>query len=215
MTEASVVKISAGEVKDGWPVRVYRKTEQHGWQRMKPSNSQGRTVVIRASPRSGCVVLPRIQVRIRLLTSTREGSKGNDAVVVRRRNALLVSSRSRVRSLVFKFSDLQSCLDFSDRLIDLNPCLFSIRRPSSYLSSLFASAGLVGTHRCTVDEPDLSTADSQQFLSLVGRLLCDEDFEELCHNLESSIRASEDGMQMLATLIGFSDAHRPPDATNA
>jgi hypothetical protein len=207
MAEASVVKIAASEVKDGWPIRVYRKTEQHGWQRMKPTNSQGRTVVIRASPRSGCIVLPRIQVRIRLLTSTKEGSKENDAVVVRRRNALLVSSRTRVRSLVFKFSDVQSCLDFSDRLVELNPSLFRIPRSPSNLNSVFANG--------TVEGPNLSAAESQQVLSLVGRLLCDEDFKELCHNLESSIRASEDGMQMLATLIGVSSAQLPPEATNA
>lgn len=215
MTEASFVKITASEVKDGWPVRVYRKTEQLGWQRMKPINSQGRTVVIRASPRSGCIVLPRIQVRIRLLTSTKDGSKEkDDVVVVRRRNAILVSSRSRVRSLVFKFADLKSCLEFSDRLVELNPSILNVRRNRSFLSSLVTSAGHFETKTRAVDGPDLSTADNQQVLSLVGRLLCDENFKQLCNNLESSIRASEDGMELLSTLISDSNAHQPTDTKN-
>lgn len=214
MTEASLVKIAVSEVKDGWPVRVYRKTEMHAWQRMKPNNSQGQTVVLRASPRSGCIVLPRIQVRIRLFSSSNDGSKNNDVVVVRRRNKLLISSRSRVRSLVFKFSDLKSCLEFSDRLVELNPTLCSIPRPSSNLNDFLYDVRQVDAVRSTNDCPNLIPAlMSQDVLSLVGRLLCDGDFKDLCNNLESSIRASEDGVQMLSSLISDSKAH-PSDVVS-
>ena len=216
MNETSVVRIAASEVNDGWPVRVYRKTEQYGWQRMRPKNAQGRTVILRASPRSGCIVLPRIQVRIRLSSSTDE-TKDNDVLVVRRRNTMLVSSRSRVRSLVFKFADLRSCLGFSDRLIELNPNhqnVWSIPRTTSQMNGMFSSTSH-DRSKNIADGTDLSSEENQQVLSLVGRLLCDEDFAKLCNNLESSIRASEDGLQLLSALISDSKALPFHNSTNS
>ena len=107
-----------------FPVRVYRKTELYGWQAMRPKNAQGRRVKITASPKQGCVVLHRIQVRVRLTSATpnnllkeKEENSGrqraiedpvlSDVLVVRRRHCILISSKVRSRSLIFKFNYLQ------------------------------------------------------------------------------------------------------------
>jgi hypothetical protein len=187
-----------------WPVHVYRKTEQ-AWQKMQPTNSHGRTVVIKATPRRSCIVLHRIQVRIRLSASSNTNSNNDstsqkepdesNTFVVRRRDCILISSSQRLRSLVLRFRDEKACLEFSDLLVTLNP-------PPE-------RAILAGTNDETTEHASNyydtrehgTIQDRQQVLSYVGRLLHDENFAELVDNLESCISSSEDGARMLFALV--------------
>lgn len=196
-----------------FPVRVYRKTELHGWQVMSPKNKQGRCVQIRATPKQGCIVLHRIQVRIRLTSASdplkekeeqhaindekSKDSKPNDVLVVRRRHYILISSKLRSRSLVFKFKDLKSCLQFSDHLVQLNPnqtTTTSMDQPSSTLGE---DPTMTEDHAYKLTHEQ----DMQQVLSYVARLLYDGRFATFCQNLESSLMASEDGLPMLNHLV--------------
>jgi hypothetical protein len=255
----STNRSALNETNEGWPVRVFRKTEHHGWQKMRPKNSQGRTVILKATPRHGCIALHRIQVRVRLSLScdgdnvknneekspyTNVESKAlpeldqgsnktkkflrNDVLVVRRRQSLLISSRLRLRSLVFQFFDVKSCLAFSDRLLELNPNpnLFAntsrISHPKSTPFSHQKNLETFGkrlpgnhdmTNRSNVVTPNSNDIENQQVLSLIGRLLHDEDFATLCSNLESCISASEDGLQMLNTLTFHDNTSIPIEHT--
>ena len=210
---------------NGFAVRVYRKTEQHGWQAMQPKNAQGRLVQVRATPKEGCVVLHRIQVRIRLTssqsnnslkesdentryqsfgnTNTNSKSSGaNDVLVVRRRHYILISSRLRSRSLVFKFKDLKSCLQFSDQLVQLNPHQ-TIQTTTPSFDRKGSTSGEIRTMTEQNNKSKLHyEKDMQQVLSYVGRLLYDDNFATFCNNLESNVMASEDGVHMFNSLVG-------------
>lgn len=207
---------------DGFPVRVYRKTEMYGWQAMQPKNSQGRRVQVKASPKEGCVVLHRIQVRIRLTSqppndSLKEKDENsgqhriiedpvvNDVLVIRRRHCILISSKMRSRSLVFKFNDLKACLQFSDQLVQLNPNqAIQTAIPGVDQNYSTSSEGRASTGR---HPNDLTRErDTQQILSYVARLLYDDQFVSFCNNLESNLLASEDGLEMLNNLVGHSNS---------
>lgn len=180
---------------------------------MSPKNKQGRCVQIRATPKQGCIVLHRIQVRIRLTSASdplkekeeqhaindekSKDSKPNDVLVVRRRHYILISSKLRSRSLVFKFKDLKSCLQFSDHLVQLNPnqtTTTSMDQPSSTLGE---GPTMTEDHAYKLTHEQ----DMQQVLSYVARLLYDGRFATFCQNLESSLMASEDGLPMLNHLV--------------
>jgi hypothetical protein len=219
LVKASIKSDGSLASMDGFPVRVYRKTELYGWQAMQPKNSQGRRVKVRASPKHGCVVLHRIQVRVRLTSSppptndTLKDEKDtserklaievpamNDVLVVRRRQCILISSKLRSRSLVFKFNDLNSCLKFSDQLIQLNPNQTIQTIPN--LDQNYVTAW-DGTTMKEHNRYEMSREkDTQQVLSYVGRLLCDDRFTKFCNNLESNLLSSEDGLDMFNSLIG-------------
>ena len=196
----------------GFVVRVYRKTEQYGWQSMRPKNAKGQLAQVRAIPKLGCVVLHRIQVRIRLTTASSSSpqdqsnaadiatrakssviaANNNDVLVVRRRHYILISSKLRSRSLVFKFKDLKSCLQFSDQLVQLNPNQTIIQRTSP-------SFDRNGNTLCDEEIPTNTLTheqDMSQILSYVARLLYDDTFIKFCHNLESNVMACEDGVQL-------------------
>ena len=93
-----------------FPVQVYRKTEK-GWQWMTARNTAGQIVPIGVSARASCMVLHRIQVRIKLKEST----------VIRRDAKLLISNPTGLRSLVLHFGSVQACQAFCDWLVQLNP----------------------------------------------------------------------------------------------
>jgi len=173
------------EAEQSWPVQVFRKTEQ-GWHRMRvTSSSRGRSVTVKATPRRKYIALLRLQVRIRL------SSSDDDAVsttVIRRRHCLLVScSNQKLRSLLLRFRDVSSCVEFADRLVALNP-------PSDAIQTDDNVANVVSRSHGTI-------ADNQRVLSYVGSLLHDEDFVNLVDSLEASITASEDGARMLEALV--------------
>ena len=203
-----------------WPVHVYRKTER-SWQKMQPTNSRGRNVVIKATPRQNCVVLHRIRVRIRLSDFSKSNSNTSNigsspketdesnTLVVRRRHCILISSKQRLRSLVLKFRDEKACLEFSDLLVNLNPSpereiIAGTNGEATANASLHGSALEQGTIQ-----------DSQQVLSYVGRLLYDEDFASMCDNLESCISASEDGARMLCALVNRTENFAPQSDSGA
>jgi hypothetical protein len=202
---------------DGFPVKVYRKTEIYGWQLMRPKNAQGRRVKVKASPKQGCIVLHRIQVRVRLSLplskdsmQENEGKSGrlrvmddtatNDVLVVRRRHCILISSKSRSRSLIFKFNDLKSCLQFSDQLVQLNP-----HQTVPVIPNINRNYGKSWDGRSVMKEHNSDESggknDTQQALSYVARLLCDDQFVTFCNDLESNLLSSEDGLQMFQSLI--------------
>ncbi|GAX09392.1 hypothetical protein FisN_6Lh236 [Fistulifera solaris] len=89
-----------------WPVRVFRQTPEGSWERLRVPR-------VRAIPRTGCLVMPRLQIRIKIDPHT---------TVLRRRRCLLIySQQQRVRVLVLQFKDLQQCLHFTDEWWSLNP----------------------------------------------------------------------------------------------
>jgi len=186
-----------------WPVHVYRKTEQ-GWQKMQPKNASGQNVfVIKATPRRNSIVLHRIQVRVRLRSDNkRDGDSATRTSVVRRRDCLLITSSQRMRALALKFRTVKACLEFSDRLMALNP-------PPE-------KAVLEKKTEAVKKTRDHGTAsDSRQLLSYVGRLLHDEDFADMVDNLEECISSSEDGARMLEALINNNNDQDDDDDANS
>lgn len=174
---------------------------------MLPMNSRGQAAVIKVTPRQNCIVLHRIQVRMRLSHPSETSNDGSskkeanesDTYVVRRRDCVLISSKQRLRSLVLKFRDEKACLEFSDLLVFLNPPPERAILAGAYIDENYETDL---EHNAISDTREHGTIlDSQQVLSYVGRLLHDEDFADLVDNLESCISSSEDGARMLSALV--------------
>jgi hypothetical protein len=169
-----------------WTCSVYRRTACAGWEQMKALRSTGKAAVIKASPRKGCIVLRRIQVRILLHanTSNKRSSTVEDethTVVVRRENRILVSSSRHRRALVLRFRSVKDCLEFCDRLNELNPPVLN------------STCQEGPRHDNGILQEDVAVA--------VGRLLHDPEFSKFAAGLEASIAASEDGALLLNALV--------------
>lgn len=150
-----------------WPVRVFRQVAE-GWERLR-SNHQGRTIQVRAIPRKDCLVLPRLQIRVRIDAS----SETNRPTVIRRRRYLLIySQQQRVRVLVLQFKDTKDCTSFTDQWIDLNP-------QDRFISSVEQS----------LDEPEVH--------HYLFRLMNDPVFVEFCRKLSAHLRSQPDGLAAL------------------
>lgn len=166
-----------------WPVHVFRKTST-GWERLRPYNAQGQLVLTHVTPREGCVIFPRLRLRVSL--------KSNDShqyrsTVVRRRNSILLSSSQGVKAMILRFQSLQECLDFSDRFVALNP--------------LSVATDATKEQRDGTTEDDAAAAEqNQQVFFYMARLLHDQDFIDYVDNLEACLSSSEDGMKMLEAL---------------
>ncbi|GAX20285.1 hypothetical protein FisN_6Hh236 [Fistulifera solaris] len=93
-----------------WPVRVFRQTPEGGYERLRVQ----RNIQIRAIPRAGGLVLPRLHIRIQI-------DPAHTTVLRRRRCLLIYSQQQRVRVLVLQFKDLPQCLQFTDEWWSLNP----------------------------------------------------------------------------------------------
>lgn len=212
-----------------WPVRVYRLTAENGWQKLQPRNSLGRKVAISATPRHNCIVLHRIQVRLRFADISMTNNNSNNNIgttgeaatnaaadnsyglVTRRRDRILISSQQRLKSLVLQFKDLQTCLEFSDFLVDLNPSLERSLLSGEKMYDVDTIRTMKMRHRSRdshsgAGSHTASHIENQNAISYVGRLLQDDDFANMCDNLEACIAASEDGAQLFAALTHRSAA---------
>lgn len=150
-----------------WPVRVFRQVAE-GWERLR-SKYQGRTIQIRAIPRKDCLVLPRLQIRVRIDAS----SETNRPTIIRRRRCLLIySQQQRVRVLVLQFKNAKDCTTFTDHWINLNP-------QDPFISSVEQS----------LDEPVV-----QHYLF---RLMHDPSFVQFCRKLSAHLKSQPDGLAAL------------------
>jgi len=184
--------------------------------RVTSSRRPGRSVTVKATPRRNYIALLRLQVRIRLVqpasTTTTEKNSKNDVVhttVIRRHHCLLISSNQKLRSLLLRFRDVQSCLEFVDRLLLLNPLPQEPKpetedSPQQQQQQLANSATDNNNHipnNTAAARQHGTVAENRQVLSFVGSLLHDEDFANMVDHLEASITGSEDGARMLEALV--------------
>jgi hypothetical protein len=148
------------------------------WERMIAKNTANRTVLVKATPRLSCIVLRRLQIRVRLTTTAAsEQPSLLRMMVTRRKDRILIASNQRLRVLMLKFKSIQECLAFSDQLAALNP----------------APAIVVPAQQAAV-EPN------NQVAFYISRLLHDPEFASFCRRLESSLVASQDGLKALQAL---------------
>ena len=122
-----------------WHVDLYRKTLT-GFEKMTPKTSSGRHVLVKVAPRNGCIVVRQLHIRIRLTAGNSSKNRNNDGIddggssrgdggkeeerfisVKRRRETIVIISNQRIRVLILKFRTQKDCIDFSDRLVELNP----------------------------------------------------------------------------------------------
>jgi hypothetical protein len=156
-----------------WPVRVFRQTPEGNWERLRVQ----RNVQVRAIPRNGCLVLPRLQIRIKIDAFT---------TVVRRRRCWLIyysqqqqqqqQQQQRVRVLVLQFHDMKECWQFTDEWWSLNP----------------SSCSSVASVEQSFEEPEV-----QQYLF---RLFHDPAFVQFCRKLSAHLRSQPDGLAALEAL---------------
>jgi hypothetical protein len=217
---------NADAEKKEWPVHLYRKKEAV-WERVRPKKPNGRPGVVKAEPQRGSVLLDRVRVRIWLSSKPAGSRRGEDpttknAVVVRRHDFLLISYHGGGKSLVVKFRDLASCLEFSDLLVRLNPPLARTilaatasanssnavpMTPAAVDTARESSTNGEGPQRAaaiTTASHNESIAGDEydlQMRSYIGRLLLDEDFPKLVDSVEACIRRSADGGHLLAGLM--------------
>ena len=159
-----------------WPVRVFRQVAD-GWERLRSKNQQGRTIQVRAIPRKDCLVLPRLQIRVRIDSSSSDTTDKNRPTVIRRRRCLLIySQQQRVRVLVLQFKTTNDCTSFTDQWLDLNP----------------------QDHFISVEQ-SLEAPHVQHYLF---RLLHDPTFVQFCRKLSAQLQSQPDG---LAALRAFDD----------
>jgi hypothetical protein len=217
-----------------WPVYVYRRTIDRRWQKLRPRNSRGQIVIVKAAPRRDSIVLSSLRIRIRLRSDSTSSDQQSDqqqqqehiqnstnnnndknhgSVIVRRRDRILIAQPTR--ALVLRFRTLRDCLDFCDRLIELNPvCLDrSVPSVSTTAASKSASETPLPTATTTPQGSGILTStttknfhndasiQTREILSCVGRLLCDPDFSHLVNRLEEVVMQSEDGRSLLEALV--------------
>jgi hypothetical protein len=173
-----------------WPVHLSRKTAK-GWEQMHPKNKRNQLVVVKATPREGCIVFLRLRIRVSL--TSRKGSQEEDesqSVVIRRRSSIFISSNQGLKALVLKFRSEQDCLEFADRFTALNPPKVLSTEGDRTLEN--------GARNLTrhVDSND----QSQEVLFYIARLLHDQDFVDYVNNLESCLASSADGAKILEVL---------------
>lgn len=103
---------------DNWLVQVYRYTSARGWEIFQdvidPSSSNIDSK-ISVSPRKGCVEIQKLRLRIHLFSSRKPAT-----TVIRRMDTILLSSRKSAGAIVLKFTNINECISFADRLIYLN-----------------------------------------------------------------------------------------------
>jgi hypothetical protein len=176
-----------------WPVHLFRKTTK-GWEKMQPKNSRNQLVVVKATPREGCIVLLRLRIRVSL-TPRKSGQEEDESrsVVVRRRASIFISSNQGLKALVLKFRSEQDCLEFADRFTALNPPKALL--VSKEVDDTVAESGGQNLTR-HIDSHD----QSQEVLFYIARLLHDQDFVDYVNNLESCLASSTDGAKILDVL---------------
>uniref|UniRef100_A0A8J9WZ67 Uncharacterized protein n=1 Tax=Phaeodactylum tricornutum TaxID=2850 RepID=A0A8J9WZ67_PHATR len=174
-----------------WPVVVYRKLSV-GWEKLirkkaqhSTSPSRAHSAVVKLSPRTGCLVVRQLRLRINLAPSQEDKQNKNRGLIVRRRNTLLVRPNRRTTTVVFRFESDTECLAFSDMFVELNPQVKVHSSKSQH-------------HGTTGD--DSTTCQAQDALSFLARLLYDDDFLEYVDHLESCMKSSEDGAKILESL---------------
>ncbi len=186
----------ASREKEEWHVKIFRRTER-GWE--KQTSGDG---IVTASPRKGCIEVRVLKLRIALShedddpTSHENSSVGDRCLLVRRGKAILIHSTRRLRSIVLMFQSETECLEFSDRLVMLNPS--NIQSCSLMTQNLIATPHPVdhGHAAATALEPTRAEY-SQEAQSYLVRLLHDEGFLQLVQNIESNLTSSDDGVKML------------------
>jgi hypothetical protein len=119
----------------------------------KKSSQQTQSVEeeLTVAPRKGSIEVRKMRLRVKLFEQNnakqREeqnveeqennpdfvGADGwnNNALVVRRKDSLLVTTRRGMGALVFRFKSVQQCMEFCDRLIYLNQDYFMPSSPST------------------------------------------------------------------------------------
>jgi hypothetical protein len=183
---ASLSQVNRAEKE--WPVHLSRKTAK-GWEQMHPKNSRNQLVVVKATPREGCIVFLRLRIRVSL--NSRKGSQEEDesqSVVIRRRSSIFISSG--LKALVLKFRSEQDCLEFADRFTALNPPKVLSTEGDRALESRGRN---LARHVASNDQ-------SQEVLFYIARLLHDQDFVDYVNNLESCLASSADGAKILEVL---------------
>jgi hypothetical protein len=169
-----------------WPVALFRKTAKAG-EKMQPKNNRNQLVVVKATPREGCIVFLRLRIRVSLTShKVSQNEDESRSVVIRRRSSIFISSNQGLKALVLKFRSEQDCLEFADRFMALNP--------PKVLSTEGDTAG--GNLTRHVDSND----QSQEVLFYIARLLHDQDFVDYVNNLESCLASSADGAKILEVL---------------
>lgn len=118
-----------------FPVQVYRKTEK-GWQRMtaRPNAAGNTSTTIAVSVRPNCLVLHRIQVRIKL---------NAQSTLIRRQSKLLLSNPTGLRSIVLQFESVAACQQFCDELMALHPSPTTNAERPDDSDSILTHAGLL------------------------------------------------------------------------
>lgn len=166
-----------------WPVRVYRQITTNApgkfaWQRLVATRqSSKKRVVVKAAPRKDCIVLRRLQIRIRLVLSDNDTTTTPlRLTVTRRRRRILISSNHKLKVLMLKFQSERDCLAFGDELVALNPMTVPTARSNN------------------------NNSNANNVLFYVSRLLHDPDFANFCQRLESSLVSTPDGLKALQAL---------------
>lgn len=187
----------ASKEKEDWPVKLYRHTSR-GWE--KQTSGDG---LLLATPQKGSIEIRLLKVRISL---SHEGDAANEnnnqedrCLIVRRGKAILIHSRWKMRSVVLAFRNDTDCLEFSDRLVLLNP--------SNIESSLLMTQTLIPSpHHHANGQPHFAltpqgTGCSQESQAYMMRLLHEDGFLQLMHNIEDTLTSSEDGAKMLNAFL--------------
>jgi hypothetical protein len=134
------------------------------------------------SPRSGSIEVRKMRLRVRLFAQSQPGDGksvnpndeeqneedennsdfvgadgwNNNALVVRRKDSLLVTTRRGMGALMFRFKSVQHCMEFCDRLVYLNQEFFM---PSSSSSANGNHSASIINHQ---NESSMSGMDQRE-----------------------------------------------------
>lgn len=147
---------------------------------MHVENKSGEALPVTARVHSGCITIP--EVKLRLHFSNKNDGKHDTPTLLsirRRRDAVAIATKGRMRNLFLKFQSETECKEFTDSFVKLNP-------PPAMMNP---------------QEMSGRDDESGEAVNYVKRLLNEPDFISYVDHLEDYLLSSEDGRQMLDAFL--------------
>lgn len=183
---------------------------------------------VTVSPRYGCVEVKQLRLRIHLFEkpNPKTNSQANHShtyvntnanrkreahtTVVRRKDTILLSSQRGLGAVVLKFRNVDQCIAFSDRLVELNAeYVFSQteNKAEQQMTNRNKISQDLNKENTTTEENEMATRQSPStreqndiVRSYIVRLLHDRDFLDFVDKIEDSLESTPDCSQMLKAL---------------
>lgn len=165
---------------------MFRHTPEGNLVRLEAKNKNNELLPVTVRVAKGLLTIQEVKLRLSLheKKDVHEKKCGTDkkpllVVVQRRRDTVSIGSNGRIQKVFLRFRNEAECREFSDAFVKLNPPL------------------IIDDQARSAPKED----SAGEVLNYVTRLLNEPDFLAYVDSLEKCILSSDDGRQMLESLL--------------